>query len=728
VAAATGSVKKVVLAYSGGLDTSVILRWLQDTYGCEVVTFTADLGQGEELEPARRKAEMLGIREIFIEDLREEFVRDYVFPMFRANALYEGTYLLGTSIARPLIAKRQIEIAALTGADAVAHGATGKGNDQVRFELSYYALNPDIKIIAPWREWDLTSRTKLIEYAESRQIPVPKDKRGEAPFSVDANLLHISAEGKVLEDPWVEPEEYVYSRTVAPENAPDKPTYIEIEFERGDPVAIDGERLSPAALLTRLNQLGGANGIGRLDMVENRFVGMKSRGVYETPGGTVLHVAHRAMESLTLDRGAAHLKDELMPRYAELIYNGFWFSPEREMLQALIDKSQERVAGTVRMKLYKGSATVVGRKSPKSLYSLAHVTFEDDVVYDQRDAAGFIKLNALRLRLARAADLRAAAAGGGRRPDYDDDGYHPRRAPEHKEPPADAPEPKREEPPAETPVREEPAAEPQADSGPRFDVGAAAAATESGEGKAAQIVDAVNQLVANLGATPGPKPGGPLDRPEQPAVGADVERGAALNKATMVVDRILQFGKANQFTEAKNAYRELMRMATSQDALPEYKLELSRGAFNLFVLLSQANRHADADAVFEDLSRLAVSPGALPEMRLRFAKAAVNRIADYGEADELEKVADLYKTLEGMAERIGGTPESKPDIMILDAWWRALEVYSPLLSEKDDAALDALIQQIERNPALAAASRYLAELAEKEKEAGSGDGEDSPAS
>ncbi|MGF1625882.1 MAG: argininosuccinate synthase, partial [Alphaproteobacteria bacterium] len=357
MAAGRGDVKKVVLAYSGGLDTSVILRWLQDTYGCEVVTFTADLGQGEELEPARRKAEMMGIKEIFIEDLREEFVRDYVFPMFRANALYEGTYLLGTSIARPLIAKRQIEIAALTGADAVSHGATGKGNDQVRFELSYYALNPDIKIIAPWREWDLTSRTTLIDYAESRQIPVPRDKRGEAPFSVDANLLHISAEGKVLEDPWTEPEEYVYSRTVSPEDAPDEPTYVEIEFEQGDPVAVDGVRLGPADLLTRLNTLGGGNGIGRLDLVENRFVGMKSRGVYETPGGTVLHVAHRAIESLTLDRGAAHLKDELMPRYAEMIYNGFWFAPERLMLQALIDKSQERVSGTVRMKLYKGSAT-----------------------------------------------------------------------------------------------------------------------------------------------------------------------------------------------------------------------------------------------------------------------------------------------------------------------------------------------------------------------------------
>jgi len=392
-------VKKVVLAYSGGLDTSVILKWLQQTYGCEVVTFTADLGQGEELAPARRKAEMLGIKEIYIEDLREDFVRDYVFPMFRANAVYEGVYLLGTSIARPLIAKRQIEIAQETGADAVCHGATGKGNDQVRFELSYYALKPDIKVIAPWREWDLTSRTRLIEFAEQHQIPIPKDKRGEAPFSVDANLLHISAEGKEMEDPWVAPGEHVFSRSVAPEAAPDEPTVIEIAFERGDPVAIDGQAMSPATLLTELNRLGGENGIGRLDLVENRFVGMKSRGIYETPGGTVLLVAHRAMESLTLDRGAAHLKDELMPRYAELIYNGFWFSPEREMLQAMIDKSQERVSGTVRLKLYKGNVIVVGRKSPQSLYSLAHVTFEEDSVYDQRDAQGFIKLNALRLRL-----------------------------------------------------------------------------------------------------------------------------------------------------------------------------------------------------------------------------------------------------------------------------------------------------------------------------------------
>jgi argininosuccinate synthase len=392
-------IKKVVLAYSGGLDTSVILKWLNETYECEVVTFTADLGQGEDLEPARKKAEMFGVREIYIEDLREDFVRDYVFPMFRANALYEGVYLLGTSIARPLIAKRQIEIARETGADAVAHGATGKGNDQVRFELSYYALDPDIKVISPWREWDLTSRSKLIEFAEQHQIPIARDKRGEAPFSVDANLLHISAEGKVLEDPWIAPEEYVFSRSVAPEAAPDKPREVEVEFERGDAVAVDGERLSPAALLTRLNELGGANGIGRLDLVENRFVGMKSRGIYETPGGTVLLTAHRAIESITLDRGAAHLKDEIMPRYAELIYNGFWFSPEREMLQALIDTSQERVNGQVRLKLYKGNVIVLGRRSPDSLYSLEHVTFEDDAVYDQRDAEGFIKLNALRLRL-----------------------------------------------------------------------------------------------------------------------------------------------------------------------------------------------------------------------------------------------------------------------------------------------------------------------------------------
>jgi len=398
----SGDVKKVVLAYSGGLDTSVILKWLVETYNCEVVTFTADLGQGEELEPARAKAEMFGVKEIYIEDLREVFVRDYVFPMFRANALYEGLYLLGTSIARPLIAKRQIEIAHETGADAVSHGATGKGNDQVRFELGYYALDPDIKVIAPWREWDLTSRTKLIDFAEKHQIPIARDKRGDAPFSVDANLLHISAEGKVLEDPWVEPEEYIYSRSVSPEAAPDKPTYIEMDFERGDPVAIDGERLSPAMLLTRLNELGGANGIGRLDLVENRFVGMKSRGVYETPGGTILLAAHRGMESITLDREAMHLKDEMMPRYAKLVYNGFWFAPEREMIQALVDKSQERVSGTVRVKLYKGNVTVVGRKSEQSLYSLDHVTFEDDQVYDQRDAEGFIKLQALRLRLAKA--------------------------------------------------------------------------------------------------------------------------------------------------------------------------------------------------------------------------------------------------------------------------------------------------------------------------------------
>src|SRR3954451_16775115 len=393
------AVKKVVLAYSGGLDTSVILRWLQETYRCEVVTFTADLGQGEELEPARKKAEMLGVREIFVDDLREEFVRDFVFPMFRANALYEGAYLLGTSIARPLIAKRQIEIARQVAADAVAHGATGKGNDQVRFELSYYALNPDIKVIAPWREWDLTSRTKLLEYAEQHQIPIARDKRGEAPFSVDANLLHVSAEGKVLEDPWVEPEEFVFSRTVAPELAPDTPEYLEIAFERGDPVAVDGEHLPPAALIQRLNEIGGRHGVGRLDLVENRFVGMKSRGVYETPGGTILQAAHRGIESVTLDRGAAHLKDDLMPRYAELIYNGFWFAPEREMLQALIDKSQERVEGRVRLKLYKGNATVIGRESPNSLYDQDLVTFEEGAVaYDHRDAAGFIKLNALRLR------------------------------------------------------------------------------------------------------------------------------------------------------------------------------------------------------------------------------------------------------------------------------------------------------------------------------------------
>src|ERR1700735_5663323 len=395
-------VKKVVLAYSGGLDTSIILKWLQQTYDCEVVTFTADLGQGEELGPAREKALLLGIKpeNIFIEDLREEFVRDYVFPMFRANTVYEGQYLLGTSIARPLIAKKQIEIARQVGADAVCHGATGKGNDQVRFELGYYALEPDIRVIAPWREWSFKSREALLDFAEKHQIPIAKDKRGEAPFSVDANLLHISAEGKVLEDPWSEPEEYVYSRTVAPEKAPDRPLYVEIDFKSGDPVAVDGTTLSPAALLTRLHELGGADGVGRLDLVENRFVGMKSRGVYETPGGTILHAAHRGIESLCLDRGAMHLKDELMPRYAELIYNGFWFSPEREMLQALIDKSQDKVAGRVRLKLYKGSVNVVGRQSPNSLYSQAHVTFEEDAVYDQRDAEGFIKLNALRLRLA----------------------------------------------------------------------------------------------------------------------------------------------------------------------------------------------------------------------------------------------------------------------------------------------------------------------------------------
>jgi argininosuccinate synthase len=394
-------VKKVVLAYSGGLDTSVILKWLQTAYGAEVVTFTADLGQDEELAPARAKAELLGVRpeNIFVEDLREDFVRDYVFPMFRANTLYEGAYLLGTSIARPLIAKKQIEIAEKTGADAVAHGATGKGNDQIRFELAYYALKPDIKVIAPWREWDLTSRTKLLEFAEVHQIPIAKDKRGDAPFSVDANLLHSSSEGKVLEDPAEAPDPIVYQRTLSPEEAPDAPTTIEIGFEHGDPVSLDGQALSPSSLLTRLNELGRANGIGRLDLVENRFVGMKSRGIYETPGGTILLAAHRAMESLTLDRGAAHLKDELMPRYAELIYDGFWFSPEREMLQALIDRSQEFVTGTVRLKLYKGNVIVVGRSSPVSLYAKDLVTFEEDGgAYDQKDAQGFIKLNALRLR------------------------------------------------------------------------------------------------------------------------------------------------------------------------------------------------------------------------------------------------------------------------------------------------------------------------------------------
>jgi argininosuccinate synthase len=392
-------VKKVVLAYSGGLDTSVILRWLQDTYGCEVVTFTADLGQGAELDAARDKAKLMGIKQIFVEDLREEFVRDFVFPMFRANAIYEDTYLLGTSIARPLIAKRQIEIAAKVGADAVAHGATGKGNDQVRFELAYYALNPKIRVIAPWREWDLGSRTKLIEYAQKHQIPVPKDKQGEAPYSMDANLLHISYEGKALEDPWVAPSENMFTRSVSPEDAPDQPITVEIDFAGGDPVAVDGHKLPPAKLLERLNELAGANGIGREDIVENRFVGMKSRGVYETPGGTVLFKARRAMESITLDRGAMHLKDEMTPRYAEMVYNGFWFSPEREMLQAMIDKASERVTGTVRLKLYKGNVMVTGRKSPVSLYSQETVTFEADTVYDQRDAEGFIKLNALRLRL-----------------------------------------------------------------------------------------------------------------------------------------------------------------------------------------------------------------------------------------------------------------------------------------------------------------------------------------
>ncbi|WOI55956.1 argininosuccinate synthase [Palleronia sp. LCG004] len=399
--------KKVVLAYSGGLDTSIILKWLMTEYGCEVVTFTADLGQGEELEPARKKAEDMGASAIYIEDLREEFVRDFVFPMFRANALYEGLYLLGTSIARPLISKRLVEIAAETGADAVAHGATGKGNDQVRFELAAYALNPDIKVIAPWREWDLTSRTKLIDFAEKHQIQIAKDKRGEAPFSVDANLLHTSSEGKVLEDPAEDAPDYVYQRTTNPEDAPDTPQYIEIGFERGDAVSVDGERLSPAALLTKLNELGGTHGCGRLDLVEGRFVGMKSRGIYETPGGTLLLEAHRGIEQITLDRGQAHLKDELMPRYAELIYNGFWFSPEREMLQAAIDHSQAHVTGTVRLKLYKGSVRTVGRWSDHSLYSEAHVTFEDDAgAYDQKDAAGFIQLNALRLKLIAARDRR----------------------------------------------------------------------------------------------------------------------------------------------------------------------------------------------------------------------------------------------------------------------------------------------------------------------------------
>ena len=408
-------VKKVVLAYSGGLDTSIILKWLQTEYGAEVITFTADLGQGEELEPARRKAELLGIsrENIFIDDLREEFVRDFVFPMFRANTVYEGQYLLGTSIARPLIAKRQIEIARQVGADAVCHGATGKGNDQVRFELGYYALEPDIRVIAPWREWEFKSREALLEFAEKNQIPIAKDKRGDAPFSVDANLLHSSSEGKVLEDPSVQAPEFVHMRTIAPEDAPDAPTVFELEFERGDPVALDGRRLSPAEMLTRLNELGHDNGVGRLDLVENRFVGMKSRGVYETPGGTILLAAHRGIESITLDRGAMHLKDELMPRYASLIYNGFWWSPEREMLQAAIDHSQAHVSGRVRVKLYKGGVTVIGRESPYALYDQDLVTFEEGSgSYDQRDAAGFIRLNALRLRVLAGRDRRAAQAAG----------------------------------------------------------------------------------------------------------------------------------------------------------------------------------------------------------------------------------------------------------------------------------------------------------------------------
>jgi argininosuccinate synthase len=391
---------KIVLAYSGGLDTSVLLSWIKENYQAEMIAFCANIGQEEELRGLEAKARRTGASKIYIDDLQEEFARDFIYPIIHAGAVYESQYYLGTSIARPLIAKRMVEIAKKEKADAVAHGATGKGNDQVRFELTYYSLNPDIKVVAPWREWDLTSRSRLLDFAEKHQIPIAKDKRGEAPFSVDANLLHSSSEGKALEDPWHEPEEFVYQRTIAPEAAPDKPTYVEIAFERGDPVAVDGKTLSPAALLTRLNELGKANGIGRLDLVENRFVGMKSRGVYETPGGTILHAAHRGIESLALDRGAAHLKDELMPRYAELIYNGFWFSPERLMLQALIDKSQENVTGTVRLKLYKGNTAVVGRKSPKSLYSLAHVTFEEDAgAYNQRDAAGFIKLNALRLRV-----------------------------------------------------------------------------------------------------------------------------------------------------------------------------------------------------------------------------------------------------------------------------------------------------------------------------------------
>ena len=405
-----GEVKKVVLAYSGGLDTSIILKWLQTELGAEVVTFTADLGQGDgDLEPARKKAEMLGIKEIFIEDVREEFVRDFVFPMFRANAVYEGVYLLGTSIARPLISKHLVDIARETGADAVAHGATGKGNDQVRFELSAYALDPSIKVIAPWREWDLTSRTKLIEFAETNQIPIAKDKRGEAPFSVDANLLHTSSEGKALENPAEAAPDYVYQRTVNPEDAPNTPEFIEVTFERGDAVAINGQAMSPATILTQLNEFGGKHGIGRLDFVENRFVGMKSRGIYETPGGTILLEAHRGIEQITLDAGAGHLKDSIMPRYAELIYNGFWFSPEREMLQALIDKSQEHVTGTVRLKLYKGSVTCVGRWSDHSLYSEKHVTFEEDAgAYDQKDAAGFIRLNALRLKLIATRNARVA--------------------------------------------------------------------------------------------------------------------------------------------------------------------------------------------------------------------------------------------------------------------------------------------------------------------------------
>ena len=393
-------INKVVLAYSGGLDTSIILKWLQQIYDCEVVTFTADLGQGEEIEPARAKAELMGCKEIYIEDVREDFVANYVYPMFRANAVYEGIYLLGTSIARPLISKRLIEIAHEVGADAVAHGATGKGNDQVRFELACYALDPEIKIIAPWREWEFKSRTDLIDFAEKNDIPVPMDKRGEAPFSVDANLLHSSSEGKVLEDPWKEAPEYVYQRTISPEAAPDKATTIEIGFKQGDAVSLNGQPKSPAEMLAALNDLGRDNGIGRIDLVENRFVGMKSRGVYETPGGTILLAAHRGIESITLDRGAAHLKDELMPRYAELIYNGFWFSPEREMLQAAIDHSQKNVDGTVRLKLYKGNVATVGRESARSLYSEEIVTFEDDKgQYDQQDAEGFIKLNALRLKL-----------------------------------------------------------------------------------------------------------------------------------------------------------------------------------------------------------------------------------------------------------------------------------------------------------------------------------------